>query len=226
MRETITTDQIGDLHNFGKQVKFALIDGEGFFLKPRPVYWENLFFGLNSPLRKVFSDARFDFLFNLSITESTDRLSGLSSLIEKSYDWSRPDSLNEFGILLGYSFALGLMDLHQGNIIASQAGLQVIDAEVIGYQMTLPNESLLIPFKTVDSKQCGLSAAGVHFDHLSAAERLEITKGYFYVLDSIYEQRSLLLSLMDTAISTAHDVPVRVILRDTMRYRNWKNEHF
>jgi lantibiotic modifying enzyme len=129
--------EAADLHNFGQAVQKIGRGSEKVFQKPRPIYWEWLFFGQNSPLSIFFEQSRVQgvnprqVLFNLT-TEINANYCGVSSeIIGQLGTKTLSSHAYSLGVLLAYCYIFGIRDLHRHNLVKTQAHLQVVDAEVV-----------------------------------------------------------------------------------------------
>lgn len=209
-----------DSHNFGQSVQKIGRGSEVYFRKPRPVYWEWLFFGRNSPLSSFFQTggcARF--LFNLEVEIQT-ATSGISRQVEE--DAGSPitnEHLYGFGVLLCYAYAFGIRDLHANNVIKTKSHLQVIDAEVVLARLLLPHESLLLPYKDVGSNLCGAASL---FDAGSALDDKSLDSvfdGYAAAANCFLQSRTGIMSELNARSAEINSIPIRHIARDTVQYR-------
>ena len=218
-----------DKHNFGKSVAAEQVATDLFYRKPRTLFWEHLLFGETSPIRSIFSDFTIeakegrlqftDLIFNLQFPNMSDLSHGLSKAILRSNIQSQ--SKTAFGALLGYCYAFGLQDMHFDNVIPEKDFLQVIDNESVFTLMTLPHETLLLPFKTTGFNK----AACVHvFDQWplkSESDAFSVLSGFIQVLEHLISQRSALLATLVQFESEMAKHPIRVIVRDTKEYRDF-----
>lgn len=220
--------ETADLHNFGKSVQRIGQDLDAYYLKPRPIYWEWLFFGRNSPLSDFFNHSRLpgftpcQVLFNLD-TEINDYFSGRSREVRAAHNAENKLTHHySLGVLLAYCYIFGIRDLHKNNVIKTDTHLQVVDAEVVFSKLLLPHETLLLPFKEVDSKLCGAS----HVLDLESKIDSEIFKtiltGYLDTFENVLKNRTEIECVFVDREEEMRRVPVRHILRDTFHYRDAK----
>ncbi len=217
-----------DLHNFGKSVQ-RFGQGAGFvYLKPRPIYWEWLFFGKDSPLSGFFDQSRLGgitpgrVLFNL-ITEIENNFSGRSKEVVASANGeTAPSHLYSLGVLLAYCYIFGIRDLHKNNLIKTDTHLQVVDAEVVLSKLLLPHETLLLPFKDVGSDLCGASKVLDLSSEISQDEISTVMSGYLDTFENIINHRERILRVFESVRAQMKQVPIRHILRDTFHYRDAK----
>lgn len=220
--------ETADLHNFGKSVQRIGQESEAYYLKPRPVYWEWLFFGRNSPLSDLFNHSRLagfaprQILFNLD-TEINDNFSGRSREVRAAANAeNKPTHYYSLGVLLAYCYIFGIRDLHKNNVIKTDTHLQVVDAEVVLSKLLLPHETLLLPFKEVDLKLCGAS----HAIDLDSDMPMEIFKtiltGYLDTFENVIKNRDEIECVFADREEEMRRTPIRHILRDTFHYRDAK----
>lgn len=193
-----------------------------WFKKPRPIYWEHLFFGRESPLAVHFSaQGKFgrkisDYIFNLETQIENDWLGYSKAVHTADKVTVTEEHFYSFGVILAYCYFFGIRDLHRFNLIFTPSHLQVIDAEVVLTNLTLPNETLLLPFKDIAFDLCGLSHLAATVEAISEENKLRIFEGYFDACAIFHRNQR---SLFDTLNSSVKNVPVRVIIRNTKEYR-------
>lgn len=213
--------KVGDLHNFGQAVRCSYApNGDSYFEKPRTLFWEHLFFGIDSPL-KAYLPEEIRSLFGLEIEFRGGGQIGRSKrVLHTGPDETSASDYFQFGILLGYSYAFGLQDLHVENVVKTKAGLQVIDAEVVLTKFTLPHESLLLPYRDTPFEKSALSLLAPG-PILPVESVTAILNGFSSALTSIASQAHPLADVIETQINKT-EIPIRVLLRDTFRYRDWR----
>lgn len=214
-----------DLHNFGQQVTQEERASGIYFRKPRPVYWEWLFFGNNSPLKSCFQAEKLsEVVFNLDV-ENYDGTGGLSKKVlevdESETDLSQ--SYN-FGVLTAYCYIFGIRDLHKGNVIRTKSHLQVIDAEVVLSKILLPNETLLLPFKETSFEICAAKKSFSQIGMIDTEKLSEILSGFFSLFSCVIDSSEKMLSIFNEHKEKMHQVPVRHIMRDTANYKKWREQ--
>lgn len=211
---------LGDQHNFGQAVRrITLPDGSFWFQKPRPVYWEWLFFGVTSPLADFFKQK--ESIFGLAIEFENNFLWGSSKLIEESQRGPPSDKqLFGFGYLLGYAYTFGIQDLFSENVIRTEHGLQVIDAEVVLSKFVLPQESFLLAFRGCAFERSALSHLLKSEAEITQPVLEKIVDGFCEALSEFNQNGSKIVEALSLELATKN-VPVRVLLRDTRSYRDW-----
>lgn len=220
--------EVADLHNFGKSVQ-RIEHGAGFvYLKPRPIFWEGLFFGRNSLLSYFFNHSRLvdqtpgAVLFNL-VTRTESDFAGISEeVVADSATDNLPSHYYSVGVLLAYCYIFGIRDLHKGNVVRTSSHLQVIDAEVVLSKLLLPHETLLLPFKEVGNSDCGISKVLKLSGQVSAKEISIAFSGYLDVFENVLRNRDGILAALLSVESQMCKIPIRHILRDTIHYRDAK----
>ncbi len=218
----------GDPHNFGQFVQVVSRASGIYFQKPRPVYWERLFFGKDSPLAGLFEGqdrgglSLREQLFNLDV-EVGEKFSGFSRQVT-TFSGNRDEHAlgHSLGVLLAYCYVFGIRDLHHHNLIRSEFHLQVIDAEVVLVKLLLPNETLLLPFKDIGPESAGIRHLTDPPAPLTTEAVSVILSGYcetFDRIESILPEMTKIFVGLQTEMAR---VPVRHIVRDTIVYRDWK----
>ena len=217
-----------DKHNFGQTVRLMERASGLWFRKPRPVFWEYLFFGKTSPLKKYFSEPNATgrsldkYLFNLEVEIEAEWI-GHSRGVPRAQDVSvSEEHFYAFGVLLGYSFLFGIRDLHRHNLILTPTHMQVIDAEVVLTNLTLPHETVLLPFKDIGFETCGASLIANSIREISQAQRRELFRGYFDLFAVAFKNHTEILQELKSVVDAT---PVRVILRNTREYTKHLNGH-
>lgn len=220
---------IGDSHNFGKRVHRHVSRGNLIF-KPRTVFWEWLFFGKSSRFFRAVSE----------LCEFENSVPGLDFEGNVKNPWMgsacevhdeeisgckiTPSDLRVAGALLAYCQAFGLTDLHNENVFFGSSGgriwIQPIDIECVLARSKLPSETHLVPNHTYKNYAiCGYSrlfqcdALTSHGDGL-----VRVAIAYADAILKIKSQFKMLDELLRKEISS-HNIPIRVILRETKAYR-------
>ena len=215
---------LADKHNFGQQVEKVQRGSDTWYRKPRTVYWEWLFFGKTSPLKTLLNEKGengsrplADYFFNLDIeVEST--WSGYAKEVATEDQTPAPEHFYAFGALIAYCYIFGIRDLHKQNLIMTKTHLQAVDAEVVFTTLTLPHETLLLPFKTVGYEFAGIGALANSKEELTQVQVEQIFLGY-WDLFSLASKKNFEI---DGALAALNflDMPMRVIIRNTSEYRN------
>lgn len=215
---------LADKHNFGQQVEKVQRGSDTWYRKPRTVYWEWLFFGKTSPLKTLFNEKGengtrplADYFFNLDIeVEST--WSGYAKEVATENQTPTSEHFYAFGALIAYCYIFGIRDLHKQNLIMTKTHLQAVDAEVVFTALTLPHETLLLPFKTVGYEFAGIGALVNSKEELTQKQVEQIILGY-WDLYSVASKKKLEID-ESLAVLNFSKVPVRVIVRNTSEYWN------
>ena len=230
---------IGDTHNFGKYTSAKKCEDGWFYIKPRPVYWEYLFFGKSSPLKSIFKkNPELDTLcsmINLDVYSSpmaSDVFpSGKVRLIRRTRlktFLSRPgnDALlaRQFGALCAYSFFFGIADLHLENAILSDEGLQPVDVECVFIKNKYLSNSCLISANSSDKKSdISLSATLKSFVKKKPQWILNLLfSAYVDTLFGLMECATDIKVLLKKADLNINRMPIRSILRPTDLYFFWR----
>lgn len=219
------TGSVGDFHNFGQAVRRVTSpDGTIWFEKPRPVYWEWLFFGKSSPLAVFFENR--DAIFGLTIEFENEGRSGRSKeILATPSSAVAPEQLFGFGYLLAYAYAFGIQDIFAENTIRTPSGLQVIDAEIVFSKFTLPNESFLFPFRNCAFEKAALSHLLPSMAEIDLSAIKQILRGFCELLSAVDKNRSQILERLSRETSLA-EVPIRILLRETSDYRSWQTREY
>ena len=130
------------------------------------------------------------------------------------------DHFYSFGVLLAYSFAFGIRDLHNQNLVVTESHIQAIDAEVVLADLILPNESVLLPYKDIEFESCGARTLRATMGGLSNDDRRNIFSGYVDTFAAIFKSHAQLCATFDAIDLTA---PIRVIVRNTKNYKSHLN---
>lgn len=217
----------GDPHNFGQRVTATNRASGTYFQKPRPVYWEWLFFGATSPLKKCFDTQGergtkvSENLFNLDVQIKT-LTSGESRSVEAAnLPYATARHAYSLGVLLAYTYIFGIRDLHRHNLVMTPTHLQVIDAEIVFARLLLPYETLLLPFKEISASEAGVGHLLVDAESkmISSEAARSMLEGYCDTFSCTIQARSLLLAEFETRRDELCKIPIRHILRDTVNYR-------
>ena len=234
----------GDPHNFGRKVVRVETSEGPHFLKPRTVFWEKLLFGKSSELLshlkqsvstdhlassrspvvskyfKLFEESIFGLEVNENgrsagqVKEVSDDALALRSLAENEL------LLTRAGFLIAYCYVFGVQDLHRGNVFVTDGRLQVLDAEVVFSDLTLPNETLLLPFRSHSLEKSGFgllldSPGKKYFDLI---ELRQIVSGYVAGMQFLYGIVPFLNDALNEIETFLAEIPVRTILRPTREY--------
>jgi len=215
-----------DLHNFGRSVQKVGRASGTYYQKPRPVYWERLFFGVDSPLASFFGKGGAEFqpkhaLFNLE-TEIDADFTGLSREVLSVPASVERNHFYSFGVLLAYCYVFGVRDLHRHNILRTATHLQVVDAEVVLVKLLLPNETLLLPFKDIGAELASVSLLQIEYPAgLTENTRRQILSGYLDTFECFERSSKQIRQFFSQSEGEIRAVPVRHIMRDTVHYRRW-----
>lgn len=215
---------LADKHNFGQQVEKVQRGPDTWYRKPRTVYWEWLFFGKTSPLKTLFNEKGengsrplADYFFNLDIeVEST--WSGYAKEVSTENQTQTLEHFYAFGALIAYCYIFGIRDLHKQNLIMTKTHLQAVDAEVVFTALTLPHETLLLPFKNVGYEFAGIGALVNSKEELTQEQVGQIICGY-WDLFSLALARKIKIEQTLAGLDFLK-IPGRVIVRNTSEYKS------
>jgi hypothetical protein len=213
-----------DSHNFGQSVeRYGMASGI-WYRKPRPVFWEKLFFGQKSPMLPLFdfqgenaSALLSKYIFNLDVGDVTT-WTGFSREVQSDEGPVTEEHFYAIGVLLAYCFSFGIRDLHKFNLVKTKTHLQVVDAEVVLTDLILPHETVLLPFRDVPFSLCGASLLADSLESISEAAKTRIMAGYFDLFGRLYDQYKKIRFVLN--VNMDRRVPIRVILRNTGVYRD------
>jgi hypothetical protein len=214
---------VADPHNFGKQV--SRVEGVfgSFFQKPRPLFWEWLFFGKNSPLIPLLlssgsssAEKIVSSLFNLDVDLQSERSREIVGADE--FEAPTPDELFKFGALIAYCYTFGILDLHEFNVVRTKTHLQVVDAEVVLCDILLPNQTLLLPFKETTFERSAIRHFFRDQESVTTGDVVNILRGFTQCID-ILLTLSPQIATAFPKILAGSPMPVRIILRNTKLYR-------
>ena len=210
-----------DLHNFGQQVTQIERASEIYYQKPRPIYWEWLFFGSNSPMKNSFEPSIAEVLFNLDVHLESNDCGFSKQVIEASDDNDQSAHAYNLGVLTAYCYLFGIRDLHKGNVIKRKGHLQVIDAEVVLSKILLPNETLILPFKITTADECAAKKSFDNIVDINLDSLKLILSGFFDLISNVLKNHEQLISIFNDHREKMLTVPIRHIMRDTVQYRKW-----
>lgn len=212
----------GDVHNFGRSVYCNNINT---FYKPRTVYWEQLFFGVDSVLKNIFE--QFNIGNNLSFgsrnfqlhISRVDKWEGESKNIKNETVIYDNNEARYWGALVAFCYFFGIYDLHRQNFVKSILGPQIIDCETVFGDPILPAELLLLPFRTLTFDACGTSAFFTTKDFLKPEVQYDGVGGFIemllFISSHIEEIQEVLFNL------PLQEIPIRIIFRNTKDYHSF-----
>ncbi len=199
---------LGDRHNFGRATKLV----NGRFHKPRPIYWEWLFFGVDSPLKNHLP-AAFHNLFKLRVLDHQTPHSGLVeplSGIPLDQDSALHVQAQNYAPLAAYSLFFGISDLHVHNLFVTPDGVAVpIDVECVFMPMELANETALFPHRNVPSHLC--------FWNIWRGDKLDLMASFVRSFQELIAVRGTISKCL-LSLKGLTEVPVRIIQRPTGEY--------
>jgi hypothetical protein len=158
-------------------------------------------------------------IFNLVTEISASHCGASAEIVARPEAKILSSHAYSLGALLAYCYIFGIRDLHRHNLVKTETHLQVVDAEVVFSKLILPHETLLLPFKEVDTDLCGASIILSNGVSLETVEM--ICNGYMDVFESVVGQLGIIKQML-SARPEVMNIPIRHILRDTFHYRAWK----
>lgn len=216
---------LADKHNFGQQVEKVQRGSDIWYRKPRSVYWEWFFFGKTSPLKNLFDEVGShgaktlsEYFFNLDI-EIESTWCGYA----REYPSEEVSISNEhfyaYGALIAYCYIFGIRDLHKQNLIKTKTHFQVVDVEVVFTSLILPNETLLLPFKSIGYEFAGIGALVNSQVELTKENKKQLILGYWDLFDLVIRKKQEIEEVL--AKQDFSKIPSRMIIRNTSEYRNF-----
>ncbi|GEM_PF-2563788 len=225
---------VSDPHNFGQRVERVDFGGEASYVKPRPIFWEYLFFGEESPVSQFFDkpiglrDSKIEFkelFFRLQFMSDVYLPSGgvVKEIRGLDKAATSPSTLDwySYGALIGYSYIFGIHDLHLENLKRVGTGLLPIDVETALIDFKLPCETLLYPMPGSTHTKYGVHLLVSSINTLQADALELILKGYIDICELIVDSKDGLIKTLDTALEPATKLPIRMIFRNTKEYLTW-----
>ncbi len=217
--------RLGDLHN-GRAVARAQ---NGWIEKPRPLLWEWLVYGADSPLRQWLSKLlvnNMDFLESMEFKGKELTKEGfvraihpIDSEILRAVGLGLVTAYN-IGKMTGLLTWLGVTDLHDENVFFTRSEdekgfrMVAVDIEGIFSDLVSPKITGLIPSDPNWINNEGLSSLGGRLPWESVCALL---KGYFDIVTKLNQNSEWLIGslLANSRVSTT---PIRVLLRHTKEY--------
>jgi hypothetical protein len=124
-----------------------------------------------------------------------------------------------FGQLLAYCYYFGIQDLHKDNILWSQDGLQVIDAEQAFSELLLPNQTLMLPANREIIWSAALNLLKKSsLEHLSRSQARSLLDGFFELSILFIENISEITEILRQNIRDIKQQPIRIFFRGTREY--------
>ncbi|OGQ22118.1 MAG: hypothetical protein A3C46_09735 [Deltaproteobacteria bacterium RIFCSPHIGHO2_02_FULL_44_16] len=217
---------LGDSHNGGKRV---LLSSDGRIYKPRCIFWEWLFLGVDSPFRHALKEFCFyseysenNFLLPNLLFSIVNEIPQYGYVERLEYQKANKYTLAEFEAI-GATVALlgwfGLSDLHKENValgrdVNGKLIFCPIDIEILFHDFSLISQTCLFP-TSVDKKNiCGLTQL-IRFAREAGSSKFAVAMchGYLeamihlnkngYILDRSIEVASLFRTGNGSVISDA-----------------------
>ncbi|MBX3021578.1 MAG: hypothetical protein KF799_07870 [Bdellovibrionales bacterium] len=211
---------LSEPHNFGRRVTLT---SSGDLVKPRPLFWEWLFYSSN-PFRQA--------LDNLSIAEALPLLKYSGTIIAEGQverllltpiESVSNLNLHSVGSCIAiYSF-FGISDLHRENMMFGKDGAGTfrfcaIDIEDFFGDFSDAGQTGLLPTVSVPRALCGLSELlqrNDTKDSLNAAAAC--CAGFIKTMATLSENETYLTQLM-LSLLTGQNIPIRIVARKTLSY--------
>lgn len=247
--------KVGSVHNFGRQVIKKEFNGVISFSKPRPIVNELFLFGKNSPLKNIILSSpsnsqqlqAWDAIFSLEGDYSKDVQDWCSNCGEiKNVANLKGNELHQFilknpkyvefltyqfGMIMAYSHFMGITDLTVENIVVSEKGIQIIDAESAFNVVRFVSETHCIGVDN-DSKSLSAFLMLLKFTRgYDQNEKLKITdyylkesylksliEGYIYSIDTLSDLYREIKNVVQNFFNETGDTPFRIILRNSFDY--------
>ncbi|NJM10010.1 MAG: DUF4135 domain-containing protein [Bdellovibrionaceae bacterium] len=210
----------GDSHNFGRRVESAIRSNLPCIFKPRTVFWEEFFFGLNSPFRRLYRQfGELPFPMEIDRLDSSGVHDNWIQLIDKQDRSPTEVEYRQFGSILAYSFLFGIQDLHRDNAFLTDKGFQVVDVEQVFSDLILPNQTLLLPTHATTAISAGLNVLGKSsVRELDARQARRVLDGYIEQCSFIFERRADFFEVIQVHEKLLEVQPIRVFFRRTRDY--------
>lgn len=221
---SIFIKNLGDKHNFGKQVQLSSRGGTLLIHKPRPIYWEYLFLDKESFIRttldNLLNSSTSNYLGSLNYLKQSNEFfdGGFAEFIHEDFGLQgRSESfLENFGRILAFVTTFGISDLHHENWLIKGTRLQIIDIECVFSDFQSPLDSLLLREKSLKkiidlnyeivSKKLGLLVATIVEGML--AEFTFFNNNSKNILESFEKLHNIDLKI----------IPIRFLIRPTQHY--------
>lgn len=214
---------VGDLHNFGRSVKQLKKDNDWLLDKPRSIFWEKLFFGIDSPILKILNEAdsekRFEKFAQLETILDSPRQGIQKRINEIPLDDMQVEKLlHDYMDLCAYALAFGIMDLNYENVLISQKGPVIVDVESLFFCIDSLTPTGLIANRNMYHRSSGLfkllplrrilpeKTVNELMDRFLSTSKI-IDKCYLSV-QKFFQENSKIME----------KVPIRILLRNSWEY--------
>jgi len=189
-----------------------------FFIKPRTIFWEMLFFGRNSPLKVPFSGTTIEFNLEQKYSRGP-RESEVWAVDTSGVPASMLDSFFSFGQLLAYCYFFGLQDMHKDNILRTSTGLQAIDVEQAFSDLLLPNQTLMLtPNKDINWSSALNLVTSRSVGHLERREAKALIDGFVALAGHLKKNLPTVIEIIASLNDDFRNQPIRVFFRGTREY--------
>jgi hypothetical protein len=140
-------------------------------------------------------------------------------------------ALRTMGYLIAYAQALGIRDLNYENLVFSESGMHLIDAEVAFEEIqfasqthafgTSPEYSIvsgMAPFWYFQGQIADLEDSGSANFFLREESLRVLLQGYFSGWDALRSSRSEIVESVTSFLKEFQETPIRVVLRNSSEY--------
>lgn len=187
--------------------------------KPRTVFWEALFFGLDSPLKKFFASTSINFGLQVCAPQNAFENHVLKVKAVTKYSRGALTEFREFGQLLAYCYHFGIQDLHWQNILLTSTGPQVIDVEQVFSDLLLPNQTLMLPTEDLLKASAAINLiTELDLENIGTDYAAELVAGFNEISYLIWNKASPINEELDALSATIQITPNRVFFRRTKDY--------
>jgi hypothetical protein len=213
----------GDADNFSHSITKA----DGYFIKPRPTFWEYFFLDPSSPLKKFWkSESRFSFLADLTTDLEpeffkTPEMQAFEATHVEQFDLPMLKSLGAFAALANF---FGLSDLHSENLLTGirdgRFQIAPVDLECAFNRHVDPAFSLLLPSRYVSASTCGYTPlfTGQDADWEPETVVPEVLEGYLDALLFLDQNHETIMDCLASFV-TKYNPICRILIRSTGLYQ-------
>ena len=210
---------LGDRHNFGRSTYRTVVNGKTLIHKPRPVFWEWLFFGIDSPLKEALDqdlETLLAGIFKLDVSDPFSLHLGQVKEIERSNSIIDNVTFEKYAALTAYCTFWGISDLHESNLLKTDDLFLPVDIECVFMPIVLPNETGLLPHKNIPEDKCLFRKFEFLSQNTGVSQNF-ISRFAKTFLDLSQKNSAFSIALLKFADFIA-ECPVRILLRPTSLY--------
>lgn len=225
--------KLGDTHNFGHSVSRV----DDWMIKPREVYWEELFLSSESSFRELLNeiikidDLNFKALdvfprlsFSNKEGDSPFKSSKISFLNQDKLELSdfSDENFKKIGVSLAVMAYFGMADLHRENIVLAKNKEQgfifgPIDIECLFNDFTLISQTRLLPTHDLSLADCGLSSLDFYIREYHLYDKVGLLiEFYLKTIKILSENEERIFN--HASITSGMDKKIRVIISSTRKY--------